>query len=232
MFACTPQSQNLPYKTPASAATTPLWYGYSYEFFMNTQHEQISHFAKTLDGALVISNAAENNSSTTQELVIENVLSRFMNRTADSNTQKNAARLALEIKIQQQFLAHQIASFGTLHLSQDDMTFAQQDPQCASYIDSLQALAQTFDVFEYGELRIYEANDDLGLLAYQRSWKNTRAFVAFNFSFDNHELPLPFGFMASTKVRMWQSDAPEIQSFVTSQALTIRPYTAVIIIVG
>jgi hypothetical protein len=61
---------------------------------------------------------------------------------------------------------------------------------------------------------------------------NTRAFIAFNFSFDTHELPLPFGFMASTKVRMWQSDATKIQTFVTSQALTIRPYTAVIVIVG
>jgi hypothetical protein len=232
LLACTPQNQTPLYKTPSSASEKASWYAQSHDFFINTQHTEINGFAKKLDELLLISNDIGSTSVTLQTLSVESVLSRHFIETKESEEQRNPAQQVIEEKIDQQLLAHQLASFGEIYLSVNDINFVKQNPLWAAYIESLKRLSEMSDVFKNGELNIYEANDNLGLFAYQRSKNNTRAFVAFNFSFDNHELPLPFGFMASTKVSMWQSDSPEIQTFVTSQALTIRPYTAVIIIVG
>ncbi len=55
--------------------------------------------------------------------------------------------------------------------------------------------------------------------------------IAYNLSFDVHEMPLPFGFMSSTKVTMWQSDAPKKRSFVTNSTHIIHPYTVALAIV-
>jgi glycosidase len=224
LVACAPQNQSSQLKTPA-AANVATWYAQSYDFFFNTSHTDTQNFAKALNESLALTDSKF--SSSTQALSTKNTLTDSLNSKTE-----NPAFVAIKKQLRQQFIAHQFASFGDIYLSQSDLMFTQQNPQWASYIQSLTALGETVDVFTQGNFEIYAANDTSGLFAYKRMQGNTRAFIAFNFSFDTHELPLPFGFMASTKVRMWQSDATKIQTFVTSQALTIRPYTAVIVIVG
>jgi hypothetical protein len=226
-LACTPQNQLPQQITPGAATVSASWYTLSHHFFISKSHNDIRGFAKSLNETLAIPNANADDSPTIQKLIAKSILTR-----SPSSDTGNPARVAVERQINQQFLAHQLASFGSVLLSQNDRMFIKQNPQWATYVQSLTTLSQNFEVFTQGDLEIYEADNVSGLFAYKRTQGTTRAFIAFNFSFDQHELPLPFGFMASTKVTMWQSDSTDIQTFVTSQALTIRPYTAVIVIVG
>jgi hypothetical protein len=218
--------------TKATAPVTPLsehvkasWYRYSTSFFFTNKRENVEDFAKSLLNALA--QPANSPNSVNNTFVVANILSREPDEDSPS-----AAQLALQSSLQEQFLAHQFASFGQIYLSKADTAVKDNSLEMQEFVASLKALDEYIAVFRHGEIDIYEANNDSSLFAYKRTKGNTRAFIAFNFSFDTQELPLPFGFMTSTKVSMWQSDAPELRTFVTSQALSIRPFTAVILIVG
>jgi|GEM_PF-1467090 len=227
IIACTPTNQSGDYNLPNDPNILPSWYGQSYDFFFNTSPAQIPLLAKSLNDLSKAAKVNDGSLAAQKPLIIENVLTRTLGSTIE-----NEARLAIEQQRNEQFIAHQFASFGELYLSPKDKDYLQQNETWSQYIDSLIALGDEFDVFKQGEIDIYTASEEFSLFAYQRTLGNTRAFVAFNFSFDTVEVPLPFGFMTSTKITMWQSDSPKATTFVTSQALMIRPYTAVIIIVG
>jgi hypothetical protein len=75
-------------------------------------------------------------------------------------------------------------------------------------------------------------DDEKKLLAYQRTnEQGHRVYVAFNMSFDTHPLPLPLGFMASTKIKLWQTDVPVAKTFVTQQPISMRPFSAAIVVI-
>lgn len=106
------------------------------------------------------------------------------------------------------------------------------DAALVDFYKSLIQLRKNNPVLVNGKLEYYTADDDKSVLAYLRTNENgERVYVAFNLSFDTHPMPLPLGFMASTKVSLWQSDAPEIKTFVTQQPISMRPMTASIVII-
>lgn len=222
LYACAPRTEGV---TPASGHIAGPWYNYAYTFFFDAQHSNVESFATSLTDTLALSSTIEKPINKSK-LVVANILTRELN---DQDKQTN--RIALQTKLNKQFIAHQIGSFGRLYLSPSDNTFLESNPDMMTYVQSLVTLSESFDIFTVGDIKIYEADNTTSLFAYQRSKGNMRAFIAFNFSFDTHELPLPFGFMTSTKVSMWQSDSPQLRTFVTSHTLSIRPFTAVILIV-
>jgi hypothetical protein len=97
--------------------------------------------------------------------------------------------------------------------------------------NSLKELRDTYSGITTGIFRIYTADQDTQLLAYEIRSEDARIYVAINFSYDMYELPLPLGFMASTKIKLWRTDAPELNAFVTRGPLSIRAMTAAIVIV-
>lgn len=130
------------------------------------------------------------------------------------------------------FWAHQVGFSGDIFLSTSDQYKIESMPKYKNYIQSLSELAKRYPALQKGRTEIYEADNQRKLLAFSRIYKQTRVFVAVNLSFETHEMPLPFGFMASTKVVMWQSDNIKPREFVTRSAIAILPYTTVIIVVG
>jgi hypothetical protein len=91
-------------------------------------------------------------------------------------------------------------------------------------------------VLENGGLEVYYTNNAEGIFAYSRQNASARAYIALNFSFNTQEMPLPFGFMASTKVAVWQSDSvsasgKDIERFVTQQAIRIQAFSGKAVIV-
>ncbi|WP_269518635.1 hypothetical protein [Alteromonas sp. BMJM2] len=98
------------------------------------------------------------------------------------------------------------------------------------------ALALMSFIEQYGplttaDMRVYEVDIDNKLFAYELRFKDARAYVMYNFSFDTHPLPLPLGFMASTKITLYRTDNPTFKRFVTSGPLSITYHSAVVVIV-
>lgn len=119
-----------------------------------------------------------------------------------------------------------------MFLSENDQQHIENNSEYTEYLQSLSKLAQMYPAFHKGRTEIYAADNEKKLLAFSRIYKKTRVFIAVNLSFETHEIPLPFGFMSSTKVLMWESDNIQIREFVTQSGISILPYTSAIIIVG
>ena len=100
----------------------------------------------------------------------------------------------------------------------------------------IEAVKLTSFIEQYGplataEIRIYEADVANKVFAYELRFDDARIYVMYNFSFDTHPLPLPLGFMASTKVTLYRTDNPIFKRFVTSGPLSITYHSAVVVIV-
>ena len=109
-------------------------------------------------------------------------------------------------------------------------------PSPPSNTMSADVLTLTSFIEQYGplaraDMRIYEVDVANKLFAYELRFEDARAYVMYNFSFDTHPLPLPLGFMASTKVTLYRTDNPEFKRFVTSGPLSITYHSAVVVIV-
>ncbi len=109
-------------------------------------------------------------------------------------------------------------------------------PSPPSNTMSADVLTLTSFIEQYGplaraDMRIYEVDVANQLFAYELRFEDARAYVMYNFSFDTHPLPLPLGFMASTKVTLYRTDNPEFKRFVTSGPLSITYHSAVVVIV-
>ena len=160
-----------------------------------------------------------------------------MNLPTLSNNTAKRERQTTKYKL---FLLLLATSYGKDELHRVSQTLGPYDPVAkdeeAAYINSIRNLLDTFPVLEQGEMEVYYANNDEGLLAYSRQSDSARAYIAFNFSFSTQDMPLPFGFMASTKVAVWQSDSisatgSDIKRFVTQQTISIQALSAKIVIV-
>lgn len=154
--------------------------------------------------------------------------------SAFKNKQISAPEAAQERMLQriQLLLAHQYMSFERVELPSPLNTLITEHSELAEYSESVKALVNEYPVLSTGKFEIYEANNEQSLLAYSRRINNTPAFIAYNLSFDVHEMPLPFGFMASTKVTVWESGDLQTRSFVTSSPILVRPFSAVVVLVG
>ena len=101
----------------------------------------------------------------------------------------------------------------------------------SSVSQSLESLINSYGPFDKGKQKIYEVDPVNQILGYELRLPDTRMYIVYNFSYDVLPLPLPLGFMASTKIAMWRTDAPELQRFVTQGPLSIRAQSAAIVIV-
>jgi hypothetical protein len=146
-----------------------------------------------------------------------------------SNKVAEQQRFIQRIKL---FLTHQYTSFNCVILSEEIASIVKRSPDLNDYVQSLQSLIFQYPVLTEGELEIYEADNEQGLFAYSRSSGSIRVYIAYNLSFDVAQMPLPLGFMSSTKVTVWQSDDSRLESFVTNSPIMVRPFTAVVVIVG
>jgi hypothetical protein len=109
-------------------------------------------------------------------------------------------------------------------------------PNPPSNTKSVDVLTLTSFIEQYGplttaDMRIYEVDVANKLFAYELRFKDARVYVMYNFSFDTHPLPLPLGFMASTKITLYRTDNPTFERFVTSGPLSITYHSAVVVIV-
>jgi len=98
-------------------------------------------------------------------------------------------------------------------------------------IITLTSFIEQYGPLTTAEMRIYEADVANKVFAYELRFENARIYVMYNFSFDTHPLPLPLGFMASTKVTLYRTDNSKFKRFVTSGPLSITYHSAVVVIV-
>ena len=96
---------------------------------------------------------------------------------------------------------------------------------------TLSAFIEQYGPLSSANMRIYEVDVANQLFAYELRFEDARAYVMYNFSFDTHPLPLPLGFMASTKVTLYRTDNPEFKRFVTNGPLSITYHSGVVVIV-
>lgn len=84
-----------------------------------------------------------------------------------------------------------------------------------------------------GDLEWYAPDAVDGVLAYRLSNDaRQHIIVAINVSNEHHQLPLPSGFMAVSKIRLWASYDPKIREIVTSKPIVLPARSAVIVIEG
>ena len=98
-------------------------------------------------------------------------------------------------------------------------------------IEKLTSFIEQYGPLTSADMRIYEVDVANKLFAYELRFEDARVYVMYNFSFDTHPLPLPLGFMASTKVTLYRTDNPTFERFVTRGPLSITYHSAVVVIV-
>nr|WP_136252743.1 hypothetical protein [Ningiella ruwaisensis] len=83
---------------------------------------------------------------------------------------------------------------------------------------------------------LYDLDANKGLLAFSRKRNGARYFISLNLSFDGHEMPLPLGFMSSTKITLWQKDLEstdkQARIFVSDGPPSMRPFSFNLLAVG
>jgi hypothetical protein len=256
LLACSDASDNKSTKNEANTSIQKQWYlSINGHVFAPTKNNAMSQLAQLLEDAhsqflvtkmpasskqcdllnteeIVSSVASKQLTDDTQNKADEELIAHsetaFKYIIAKDNNQAKRERILL--KARQAFIL-QVTALRQCILSEMHQSMMFDNDENEKYVNSFFELANGRDSFSRGDFSVYEANEDLALLAYSLIYKNQRAFVAFNFSYDNHEMPLPFGFMTSTKVTFWQSDVLLAETFVTSNPLRIRPFTVAIVLV-
>ena len=96
---------------------------------------------------------------------------------------------------------------------------------------SLIQLRRDTPLIHEGKMEWYAVDDQAGVVAYRlTNDQQQHVLVAINVSDQHHELPLPFGFMADSKIRLWASYAPETRELVTSKPVALPARSAVVVI--
>lgn len=234
LAACTGQSANdrvIPDPNRQSE-----WEQASIGLFLNEEfNPDVVAFAENLNTMLISSNS-ENLQGDQQHLRVSSEPKDLTPPESNWSTklQVPSNPAALE-RLKQRFklhLLHQFMSFQVQHTNRLDIPISLGSDIFGDYKSGLAELSQDYPVLVQGDFQIYAADNAIGVLAYSRRSGPQRAYIAYNLSFDIHEIPLPFGFMSSTKVSLWESDVGLLRTFVTSSPLLIRPLTAVIVLVG
>ncbi len=101
-----------------------------------------------------------------------------------------------------------------------------------AFYQSLIEIRNTYPVLHKGEISYYESDDETSIVAYAREGKDgERIYIAFNMSSKSQDMPLPLGFMSSTKVRVWQSSFPKMREFVMQGSIRMPSLSATIVII-
>jgi glycosidase len=238
LIACAPVRTS---DTTANANTDNIeaWYRTAETFFLaDKTSPDIVEFAEQLQmltvgyDSAVTTNLAHHDKQTKQSTSLTFAKDSIVLLDNAKALNQLPAKIDLIEKHIQLFWAHQVSFYGSVFLSDEDQQRVETNAEYKNYIASLSELALRYPAFHKGSIEIYEADNERRLFAFSRTYKKTRVFIATNLSFETHEMPLPFGFMSSTKVVMWESDNTNIREFVTQSAIAILPFTTAIIIVG
>jgi hypothetical protein len=96
---------------------------------------------------------------------------------------------------------------------------------------SLIPLRRETPLIREGDMDWYAADDTAGVLAYRiTNDRRDHVLVAVNVSHDHHELPLPFGFMAVSKIKLWASYDPRVRELVTSRPVALPAGSVVVVV--
>jgi hypothetical protein len=96
---------------------------------------------------------------------------------------------------------------------------------------SLTQLREAYWLLLQTDRNWYASDTAAGVIAYRHSDEaRDHLIVAINVSDTNRELPLPFGFMAVSKVRLWASYDPQVRELVTSRPISLPARSAVVVI--
>lgn len=125
-----------------------------------------------------------------------------------------------------------IASYWSADLAEGILSNGEYETGGGEFSAQLLGLQQQMPALTKGALSFYDSRPEAGIFAYQRVWGSQRVYVVFNLSFDSQVLPLPHGFMSSTKVSVWRTDDQALRRFVTSSPLQIRGLSGVVVAVG
>lgn len=106
-----------------------------------------------------------------------------------------------------------------------------QEPFWRDVYGSLIRLRRDTPLILDGEVEWYAVDDEAGVLAYRiTNDRGHHVLVAVNVSTGHHELPLPFGFMAVSKVKLWASYDPTIRELVTSRPVALPAGSVVVVV--
>jgi len=98
------------------------------------------------------------------------------------------------------------------------------------YASLIQLRKQT-PLLRTGTVEWYAADDEAGVLAYRiTNDEGQTIMVAVNLADKHHELPLPFGFMAVSKIQLWASYDPLLRELVTSRPVALPARSTVVVI--
>lgn len=199
-------------------------------FLISSNYNQLSAFVQATENILSRQETPEQVSS--DELTALNL---FAHHFIHNQGSTHEAALERSDKLAKMFIAHQATVFTELAFNEQEKKFLDINSDVSlhiqQYVNTLTHFVSQHSVFTNGDFAWYEVDDQTKVMAYQRQYQNTRAYIAFNFSFDTVDMPFPFGFMNSTKITLWQSDAKSTERFVTQGSLPLRPFTATVVIV-
>lgn len=96
---------------------------------------------------------------------------------------------------------------------------------------SLIQLRRDTPLIKDGKMEWYAADDMAGVLAFRiTNDRRQHVLVALNVSHNHHELPLPSGFMAVSKIKLWASYEPRIRELVTSKPVALPAGSVVVVV--
>ena len=234
LFACSEHNQATPSAFSVQLNTNQeaakLWRDYSRAYFLHQPATlSTSDFTQVLDAIMV---AVEQQN--TDNFWLLKADAKFLSEISsvyilpnDNPAVKERKIKRLKLSLLFELLSFQLASIGT-----SEHALINSSAIFTHYLDELKPLIAAEPVLNTGSFEIYEYNDELSLFALKRELGKRRAYIAFNLSHDIQNMPLPFGFMSSTKVSVWRTDLPELKTFVTNEQIEILPFTAIIVLVG
>ena len=207
-----------------------------YTFLSDQGREHIALFVAYTEALLAQANGHE---QTEHPLLTNDILSTYVSNIKNkaqwsdnaNKTRLNDAELDRERTFTRLYLAFMMTSINTVDpkFQQQKERFSQESSD--SYKDNLAALSLAFGDFSAAQMQWYFIDEESQVMAFQRISEDKRAYIAFSFSFDNQQMPFPFGFMNSTKMSVWHDKSSTINTFVSNGALSLPSLSVMVVIV-
>ncbi|WP_395340283.1 hypothetical protein PN836_016520 [Ningiella sp. W23] len=237
--ACSEQKQSNKHEREQILKTVyPQWVWLSSLYFLTDDldaqdyAQQLQDLSKGISSQPPLPNTAQDLTQKATTLITENLeaLARL-----GSGAQQAATNYAASERLLKRFemlAGHMAISMGQAVLSRPPLNDIASSGALEEHMQSLLKLIQKYPVLKDAAIEVYAADSQNKLIAYSMRLNKARAYIAFNHSFDIHQMPLPFGFMTSTKVTLWRSSDTDVESYVTSSPIQIAPFEYVIVLVG
>ena len=234
-FACSKQVDE-PAFSKILSEQNKYWESLAKQTFLNSDnHNKLSELVTVTESLFDEATEVMNNKVDNQN-GFSATINMFDHHIGNVYSQKSEATIERLDALARMLIVHQTSSLGKTRFNITEQEFLSSETanntEFKQFLSGLQNFTEQNPVFQRGDFGWYFVDEKTHVMAYQRRLENTRAYIAFNFSFDTVDMPFPFGFMNSTKITLWQSDTNIIESFVTKGRVSLRPYTVNIVIVG